>query len=368
MSRNFRIGAAAFCGFLSTIFFACSGGKDTPVSPGGPTTPTTMPDAAYSAASFAPLAGEAASTANAVNNAGIFAGQASTPAFSYFRQRAFVAINGNLTKLTELPASTYVAIGGISNGSTVYIAGAIDTVSYGLQSEITRPVRWALTPGGSIDMQLLSSDLGFAWGVNDDGDAIGIAGNNGYIWRNSGQAVVIAPPAGFTTAVGRAINNSGDAIFIFSSAGDGKSFLRMSNGDMIELGPPPGDTRAIVTALSDEVDGMIYVSGTSLTSNSTRALRWRVNTTTRSVTRENLDPDTESQGVSNSGSQAVRAFSAAAQRNFPRLWATDRVYALPLPQNTDASATATSISKNGKYVVGKTSVQGVSNPVLWTAK
>jgi len=131
MSKTFRIGATPFCVFLSTIVFACSGSKDTPVSPGDPSTPPTMPDAAYSAASFAPLAGEAASTANAVNNAGIFAGQASTPAFSYFRQRAFVAINGNLTKLTELPASTYVAIGGISNGSTVYIAGAIEHAEHG---------------------------------------------------------------------------------------------------------------------------------------------------------------------------------------------------------------------------------------------
>ena len=157
---------------------------------------------------------------------------------------------------------------------------------YASITENSHATRWTVDPvTQTATGTSLSTESGYANGVNDAGKAVGSSGSDAVIWDLDGTATTIVPPeATFTNGVGRDINNSDHSVFNFSGPSYTRTYFRNADGRMIELSPLSGDVSTYGRRVSEVSGTTVYVAGTSfLNDNSFHAMRWTIDVTTNSI-------------------------------------------------------------------------------------
>jgi hypothetical protein len=362
---------ASIIASLSIVLFAsCSGGGGgEPTGPGGnggggtaiPVTPKPSGDAGYSISIVDPPSGYSSNSANAVNDAGVIAGNADIiRANAILEQHAYARVGGTNVVLTS--GSGISAANAISNGSTVYVVGFADTAA---SISNTVPIRWTLNGTEAPTQKVLENAFGNARGVNDNGDVTGKALEQPVIWLANGERIPVAMPAGFTSGTGRDINNAGHAVFVFNGQFS-RGYLRLQSGDLIALPPATGDVQSFATGISEVTNGSVYVSGVSASDGIEhfQAVRWTVNLTSKAVSMATpLGYDTEAGSVSNDGVAPVSVVLPFVDQ--PELWTTTGLFTLRFPSGVQ-SVLASGVSPNGKLVAGTTTSSAITSAVLWT--
>ena len=192
------------------------------------------------------------STATDVNDAGVVVGTMSESP----EARGFVRLNEVLVALG--PTDENSSAEAVSNGNPVYVVGRV------LQNGSDRPARWTITGTSIGEPEILpNSGFGVAYGVNDQGDAVG----GRTIWWNSEETEpeVVAPPGDFTRVDLTDINNVNQVAFNATGSATSldRGFFRGTTGDPIELEPPADMPTyyTVVDNMSDPDDGFVYVVG-----------------------------------------------------------------------------------------------------------
>jgi uncharacterized membrane protein len=312
---------------------------------------------AYTSVDLGALLGNYSSSANDVNDAGDIVGGSCCGAGS----GAFAIVAG---ALTPLPGNGFAAQA-ISNGTPRYVAG----------SAAGQPVRWSISSGVSsqpVALELGGASSGNALGVNDAGATVGSAGVQAAIWDAAGNLAVTLLLGDFVRGEGRDINNAGDAVFVFSTAGselaDSRAFLRLASGQLVELPPLSGDVTSYANGISEVVDNSLYVAGSTRTDmNVSRSVRWTIDVTTATVTDTRVRPeDSHALGVSDAGATAgfldgpVNSLSSSAF-----LWRGNELLSLKPPKSAK-NAKAWAISPSGQFVTGEAIFGGTRRAVRWT--
>jgi uncharacterized membrane protein len=244
----------------------------------------------------------------------------------------------------------------------LYVVG-----DYTSGTEDSHATRWTVDAvAGTAIATTLSTEIGYANGVNDAGKAVGSSGFDAVIWDHDGAATKIVPPeATFTNGVGRDINNADHSVFNFTGPSYTRTYFRNADGRMIELPPLSGDVSTYGRRVSEVSGTTVYVAGTSfLNDNSFHAMRWTIDVTTNSIV--NAEPRSEtssSSDVSTGGS--VSGSLQGRHGNTPFLWRLTELLTLNPPKG-GGSADASGISDNGTYVVGQASLRNHRRAVLWT--
>jgi hypothetical protein len=314
----------------------------------------------YTSTNLGALPGDNSSRANGVNDAGEVVGYSCCNPGS----RAFVTLSGALTALAGDHGNALA----ISNGSTRYVVGWAGANS--------QPVRWTIA-AGSPPSQPTSLDIGGATygaarGVNDFGQAVGNAGTDAAMWGADGTLAIVHAPAGFVRGEGRAIDNDGDAVFVFFRPdpawpdGIAAGYLLLASGDMIQL--PPGAATGIsyANALTRVTGNTVGVAGSTYATPSTpRAVRWTVDIVSHSVTTERRSETSHAVGISNGGATAgftegqSHSLASSAFR-----WQGTQLVSLSPPQR-GKEGKAWAISPNGLFVAGEALIQPSRTAVLW---
>jgi hypothetical protein len=316
--------------------------------------------------------GDIESFAVDVNDAGAVVGyrvgNSTEPALA----RGFVRTETSLIPLSEATIwSRGLAIGNSSPGSPFYVAGdyAYDGKSH--------PALWTVDPGTGASVVWQGDGFGYANGVNDKGASVGVSDLGAVMWDAAGNAKVIAPPVGFTSAGdrdgGRDIDNAGHGVFNFSGPSYARTYLRTVDGNgvqtaMIPLPPLSGDVSTYGRRVS-EVSGTnrdtVYVAGTSfLNDRSFHAMRWTIDLSSNTVVKtDSLSETSSSSDVSTGGSMSGSL--EGRQRNTPFLWRLTGLLTLNPPKG-GGSADASGISDNGTYLVGQAFFRLRRHAVLWT--
>jgi uncharacterized membrane protein len=317
---------------------------------GGPGSP------AYTSVDLGALLGNYSSSANDVNDAGDIVGGSCCGAGS----GAFAIVAG---ALTPLPGNGFAAQA-ISNGNPRYVAG----------SAAGQPVRWTIANGVSSQPTALAlgdASTGNALGVNDAGAAVGSAGVRAAVWDAAGNLAVTLLPSGFVRGEGRDINNAGDAVFVFSTAGselaDSRAYLRLASGQLVELPPLSGDVTSYANGISEVVNNSLYVAGTSRTSTDvSRSLRWTIDVTTGTITDTRLRPeDSHALGVSNEGTVTGFLDGPPSSLTFDAfLWRGSEMLSLKPPKRAK-DGRAWAISPSGEFLAGEAIVGTTRHAVRW---
>jgi hypothetical protein len=249
----------------------------------------------------------------------------------------------------------------------LYVVG-----DYASITENSHATRWTVDLGTrTATGTSLSTDIGYANGVNDDGTAVGNSGSDAVIWYLDGTTKTIAPPeATFTRGLGRDINNTGQSVFNFTGLSYTRAYFRTADGTMmIQLPPLPGDVSTFgrrVSEVSGTNGNTVYVAGTSfLNDRSFHAMRWTIDLNTNTIVNppESRSETSSSSDVSTGGSMSGSL--TGRQQSTPFLWRLSALLALNPPKG-GGSADASGISDNGMYLVGQASFHLRRRAVLWT--
>lgn len=322
----------------------------------------------YTVVELATFPGDLESFAVDVNDAGSIVGYGVGNSSGPTLPRGFVRIGTSLIQLADSTIWTRgLAISNSSNGSPLYVVG-----DYALITENSHAARWTVDPvAGTATVTFLSTEIGYANGVNDAGEAVGSSGSDAVIWDAAAKATVIAPPVNtFTSGLGRDINNTGEGVFNFSGPSYDRTYLRTSDGTtMIELPPLSGDVSTYGRRVS-EVSGTsgttVYVAGTSFRNDkSFHAMRWTIDLNSNSIVNtESRSETSSSSDVSTGGS--VSGALQGRQNDTPFLWRLTTGLLTLNPPKGGGSADASGISDNGSYLVGQASFRLHRRAVLWT--
>lgn len=306
------------------------------------------------------LPGDNSSRANAVNNAGEVVGYSCG-----VDCRAFVTIGNVLTALSGTGANALA----ISNGSVRYVAGWAGAPSM--------PVRWSITgntPGQPFNLSLGTATWGAALGVNDAGAAVGHAGVDAAMWDTDGNITLVPTPSGFTRGEGRDINNSGDAVFVFTRSDAGWpngisiGYLRLSSGEMIPLPPSVSSGISYANSVSSPANNLLQIAGSSYADpSSSRAVVWTVDIATQQIVSTETRSET-SHAVAISDNGAAAGFTEGPTNSLKSKafrWQGAEFLTLSPPKSAK-DAIAWGISSNGVFVAGEAIVQLSRRAVLWT--
>lgn len=344
---------------IATLLVACSTDMPTNVvAPGAPLYQRPSAGPTYTSLNLGTLSGDNSSRANGVNNAGEVVGYSCCSVGN----RAFVRLSGVLTALDGTNALA------ISNGTTRYIVGSAGSTS--------QPVKWIVTGSTASQASYLgvgTANFGAARGVNAVGQAVGNAGNDAAMWDEYGNLTLIATPQGFVSGEGRGINDTGDAVFVFSRPdaawpnGISIGYLRLSTGELIELPPETVDGISYANAISPRIGNTIQVAGTTDASPTTpRAVRWTVDVLTQAI--QNTERRTEtSHAVAISGGGAVAGFvegPTSSLKSNAFEWETALLTLNPPKSGKEGKAWA--ISPNATFVAGEAYIAPSRTAILWT--
>jgi uncharacterized membrane protein len=350
---------------LAAIAIGCS----APDSVNSPTALTGLQldaarptDPGYTVVELPTFAGDRESFAVDVNDAGTVVGYGIGSTFP----RGFVLTATSSTPIPLGDATSWsrgLAISSGSNGSPLYVVG-----DYASITENSHATRWTVDAvAGTAIATTLSTEIGYANGVNDGGKAVGSSGSDAVIWALDGTVMTIVPPeATFTNGVGRDINNADHSVFNFSGPSYTRTYFRNADGRMIELPPLSGDVSTYGRRVSEVSGNTVYVAGTSfLNDNSFHAMRWTIDVTSNSIiTTENRSETSSSSDVSTGGSMSGSL--TGRQKSTPFLWRLTGLLLTLNPPKGGGSADASGISDNGKYLVGQAFIRQHRRAVLWT--
>jgi hypothetical protein len=320
-------------------------------------------DPGYTVAELPTFAGDRESFAVDVNDAGTVVGYGIGSTFP----RGFVLTEASSTPIPLGDAASWsrgLAISSGSNGSPLYVVG-----DYASITENSHATRWTVDAvAGTATATTLSTEIGYANGVNDAGKAVGSSGSDAVIWDFDGTPKTILPPeATFTSGVGRDINNADHSVFNFTGPSYTRTYFRNADGRMLELPPLNGDVSTYGRRVSEVSGTTVYVAGTSfLNDNSFHAMRWTIDVITNSIvnTPESRSETSSSSDVSTGGS--VSGSLTGRQKSTPFLWRLTGLLTTLNPPKGGGSADASGISDNGTYLVGQAFIRQHRRAVLWT--
>jgi hypothetical protein len=313
------------------------------------------PSQDYIAQGIGPLPGDTESNAFGVSDSGSVVGRSFGPG----GERAFYwdRPTGALFQLTTTGATG--AAYAIAGGSV----GTAYAVGYESSPTGNRAVIWIAPPTSSPIA--LDDDGSRAFGVNDNGVAVGIAsglpviwapdGNNGYVRTN----ISLLPS--HVQGLAEDIDNDGIVVGIGFAATtfQQRGFLRLLNGGVIELAPALGDIESTAAAVSDIVTiserNVVYVAGrTNNASGVSQGVRWIVDVDTGAVVDRTVLNLQFAEGVNGAGD--VAGASLSRRRQSATLWRNGTYITLKPPsggRNTGAFGLARSAT-SPTYVVGTT--------------
>jgi hypothetical protein len=328
------------------------------------------PSPEYTVQGIGPLPGDNQSLGFGVNDSGSVVGSSFAPDVG---ERAFYwdRPTGALYQLTTSGAT----------GAAYAIAGGSGGIAYavGYESSPTgnRAVIWIAPPTSSP----IAVDAGGsrAFGVNDNGVAVGTAsglpviwapdGNNGYVRTN----ISLLP--GHVGGVAEDIDNDGIVVGIGSAATtfEQRGFLRLLNGTVIELAPAPGDIQSRAAAVSDIVTisdrDLVYVAGrTENASSVSRGVRWTVDVDTGAVVEQTVLSLQFAEGVNGAGD--IAGASSSGRRQSATLW-RNGTYITLRPPRGGRSAAGLGMARNATsptYVVGQSATNKsglLGQAVIW---
>jgi uncharacterized membrane protein len=319
-------------------------------------------DPGYTVAELPTFSGDRESFAVDVNDAGTVVGYGVGSTFP----RGFVLTDASSPPIPLADAASWsrgLAISSGSNGSPLYVVG-----DYASITENSHATRWTVDAvAGTATATTLSTEIGYANGVNDAGKAVGSSGSDAVIWDFDGTPKTILPPeATFTSGVGRDINNADHSVFNFTGPSYTRTYFRNADGRMLELPPLSGDVSTYGRRVSEISGNTVYVAGTSfLNDNSFHAMRWAIDVTTNSIiTTENRSETSSSSDVSTGGSMSGSL--QGRHSNTPFLWRLTGLLTTLNPPKGGGSADASGISDNGTYLVGQAFIRQHRRAVLWT--
>jgi uncharacterized membrane protein len=334
----------------------CGGSGST--APAPPPPPPPPPSSGVTTANLNPLPGDNQSFGMAVNRAGYVAGSSANATGG---QQAFYW--DGITRKLNSPATRATATG-ISSGSILYVVGHHDLPA------ARQAVRWA--PQTSADAAVLETIESSAFGVNDDGTAVGSVrisaqASRGTIWPVGGSRIEIPPLAGHNFTTAHAINNQG--VVVGTSFGTGiettdKAWVRLPDARLLELTPLLDDLAARAYGVSDIANGKVTVVGSGTTiAGIRRGVRWTVDAVTGAITSDALTGLRDAMGIAGSGAVAGSTTTQSI------LWRDGSSLALSGTSIT-AFARGIAIGSDGStYVVG-TDFTTVNAPaaVFWKIK
>jgi hypothetical protein len=318
------------------------------------------PSQGYVVQGIGPLPGDTESNASGVNDSGSVVGRSFGPDVG---ERAFY--------WDRPTAALYQLTTSGATGAAYAIAGGSGGVAYavGYESSATgnRAVIWIAPPTSSP--VVLDGAASQAFGVNDNGVAVGIAsglpaiwspdGNNGYVRTN----ISLLP--GHVAGLAEDIDNDGIVVGIGFTATVQSGFIRLLNGSVIELPPAAGDIQSRAAAVSDIVTisdrHLVYVAGRTENATSlSRGVRWTVDVDTGAVVDQTVLSLQFAEGVNGAGDLAGASVSQQGQsfrqRQSASLWRNGVFITLEPPSgggNTAAFGMARSAT-SPTYVVGTT--------------
>jgi len=303
-----------------------------------------------------PLPGDNQSFGMAVNRAGYAAGSSANTTGG---SQAFYW-DGVLRKLNS-PAARATATG-ISSGSTLYVVGYHDVPT------ARQAVRWA--PGTSADAVVLETIESSAFGVNDDGTAVGSVrisaqASRGAIWPVGGSRIEIPALSGHNFTTAHAINSQG--VVVGTSFGTDievtdKAWVRLADGRLLELVPLLDDLAARAYAISDVASGKFIVVGSGTTIAGTRrGVRWSVDAATGAATADALTGLRDAMGVTGSGAVAGSTTTQSI------LWRDGSSLGVS-GSGIIASARGIAVGANNAIFVVGTDITTVAAAVIWTIK
>ena len=346
---------------VALLLAATACGRDLPTgaSASGSEVTFARQTASYSVRLISLLSGDQENRAYGVNDAGEVVGTSIDFATEF---HAYVLIGGVVTQL----AGTSAQARAISNGSTRFVVG---------QSSFT-PSRWTIvgnSPGGPVLLALGTATRGSALGVNDAGDAVGVAGTTGAVWDAAGNLTLVATPSGFVNGEGRDIDNAGNAVFVFTrpeagwEGGAAIGYLRTAAGQMIPLPPLGGDVVSYANGLGPAGGNLVRVAGSSYSAPSiSRAVRWTVDVSTGNiVTTEVRNEQSHALALADDGTAA--GFTQGALNSLKSnafRWQGGTLLNLNPPKGAKMGK-AWAISPNGRYIAGESMLQS-RRATLWT--
>lgn len=349
---------------ISTValFFtvtACERDLVTGASSPEPDIASARQTASYSVSLIDLLSGDYENRARGVNDAGEVVGSSIGTTTGF---RAYVTLGGVVTQL----AGTSPQALAISNGATRFVVG---------QSSST-PSRWTIvgnSPGSPVFLALGTATRGSALGVNDAGDAVGVAGSTGAVWDAAGNLTLVSTPSGFVNGEGRDIDNAGNAAFVFTrpeagwEGGAGIGYLRTAAGQMIPLPPLSGDVVSYVNGVGPAGGNLVRVAGSSYSAPSiSRAVRWTVDVSTGNiVSTEVRNEQSHALALADDGTAA--GFTQGALNSLKSnafRWQGGILLSLNPPKGAKMGK-AWAISPNGRYIVGESMLQS-RRATLWT--
>ena len=254
----------------------------------------------------------------------------------------------------------------ISSGPLTYLVG----------SDGYEPLRWTFDPNTGVSEQTVLdvSGSGYAWGVNDNGDVTGWAGNaaggeDAAIWMIDGARILVpnVDPSLYEGVEGRDINGAGDAVIQFhDNSGLHRGYVRIAGGTPVELSPLTGHVSTLVRGISEPVSGKVYVAGTSDDRNGNyRAVRWTIDRTNGAIiAREVMSERSYSNAMADDGTIAGDISGSGNTTAF--IWNLTSVTMLKTPKGSN-SGRAQGISGDGKHVAGDAVSGGYRIPIYWTA-
>jgi probable HAF family extracellular repeat protein len=328
----------------------------------------------YASRALGVLPGDELSVGNGVNDAGSVVGYSSggggQRAFYWDRQ------TGVLHQLTTSGM----------NGVAHAIAGGPGATAYAVGYEGLAPtphaVIWIAPPmSGPIT---LDGSPSVAFGVNDNGVAVGGRSNTPAIWSPNGTGgytrTNIAMLPNHQSAAALDINNDGIVVgvgYVTGTTPRPRAFLRLLNGNVLELPPAQGDSNSYAKAVSDVFTNLgnefVYVAGwTSGAVNSAAGVRWIVNVGTGVVVDQAVLSLFLATGVNGAGDVAGESSQTHPHDvQSATLWQGGSYITLAPPKGF-RGGTAQGLARTASsptYVVGEAEMQGqmrgATQAVVW---
>jgi hypothetical protein len=314
----------------------------------------------YTTALLPLLAGDNTSRANGVNDAGEVVG------YSCCSQdnRAFVTLGGAAAHLAGDNATAMA----ISNGTPRYVVGRAGSPFL--------PVRWTITgntPDQPAILSIGTAVSGEALGVNDAGETVGRAGANAAMWDASGNLTVIPSPSDYTRGEARDINNTGDAVLVFSRSGpvwNGMAigYVRVASGALIALPPLTSGGISYANTISAANNGQLQIAGSSYSDQSSpHAVRWTVDIASGQIVSAVMRPEVSHlTAIADAGSAAGFLEGPSGSLKYDAFrWDAAGLLKLAPPGNGKRGI-AWAISPNARLIAGEATVSLVRRAVLWT--
>lgn len=217
-----------------------------------------------------------------------------------------------------------------------------------------------------------------AWGVNDDGTAVGSWGDETAIWAHDGSGNYTMTTIDIfenQPEDARDINNQGIVVgYGYDLSYTQTNAFLLAEGVAHALPPGGTDLYARALAVGDVFatpagDEFVFVSGSTTAADGTaHAVRWTVKTGTWEVTETKVLAKEWSSGVNTSGDVACTNDTSARQS--ATLWRNDVFISLKPPKGmTDAASLGlarTALSPT--YVVGTASSSASTRAVIWEVR